>query len=220
MTSIPLPKNPLFKNLTGQKFGRLTCVSLHSVGPTKWNCVCDCGVHHVVAGYALRSGETKSCGCLRKEQARSNASKHGLKGTPLYSVWLSMKTRCLNPKSPPYKDYGGRGIKICARWKTNFKNFYEDMSPSYRKGLQIDRVDNDGDYCPENCRWSDCTTNIRNRRNTLRVNTSRGPVTVAEAAHRAGVGYSVVKARLARGDTGDRLFRPVDTRLGRKRKAA
>jgi hypothetical protein len=210
MTSIPLPTYPRFRDLTGQKFGRLTCVSLHSVGPTKWNCVCDCGALREVRPSDLtkKKESTKSCGCLAKERIATQTLRHGGRRTPFYRVWVAIKTRCLNPKSPPYKNYGGRGIKICDRWKDSFENFYADMGSSYREGLEIDRINNDGDYSPENCRWVTSKENARNHRKNHFVDTPWGRVTIAEAAERSGLGYWCVSQRVRKGVVGEALFKP------------
>jgi hypothetical protein len=213
MTSIPLPTHPRFRDLTGQKFGRLTCVSLHSLEPTKWNCVCECGKTAVAAQGNLCNSHTNSCGCLLLDVLSVEKRTHGLRKHPLYSVWNNIKTRCLNPVNHRWDCYGGRGIKICDRWKDSFENFYTDMAPGYRKGLQIDRIDNDGGYCPENCRWATPTQNVRNTRTNRLVATPWGVITVAEAAELSGLPYDVLLPRARKGDEGARLLRPVKKAL-------
>jgi len=155
-------------DLTGDRFGRLTAVSYsHSARKQRhWLCRCDCGGSHVAAAADLRSGNTRSCGCLQPEVVGRNNAKHGLSHLPEYAVWKAMKHRCCNPHSSDYKRYGGRGIKVCDRWLNSFEAFLKDMGERPFADAQIDREDNDGDYEPGNCRWVDRVTNINNRRNS------------------------------------------------------
>ena len=145
-------------DLTGKRFGRLVAFAF---AKGKWYCLCDCGnLALVLQGNLTRSFRvTKSCGCLQKDKV----TKHGLSGHLTYGVWEAMLQRCNNPALKQYKDYGGRGIKVCERW-LNFDNFAKDMLPSWKEGLEIDRIDNDGDYKPSNCRWTTHAVNQRNKR--------------------------------------------------------
>lgn len=129
-----------------------------------WKCQCDCGSVSNVKSANLRSGQSKSCGCLRKENGIKANTKHGMSNSPEIHIWHKMIKRCTNPKDPAYKNYGGRGITVCDRWLGSFEAFYEDMGPRPHKDLTIERVDNDKGYCPENCKWETRKENNRNVR--------------------------------------------------------
>lgn len=149
-------------DLTGRQFGRLFVKEDGGSveGRPVWHCVCDCGNSVTVKAGHLRSGNTKSCGCYRED----TITRHGLYKHPLYKVHSSIKSRCYNTKCRGFKNYGGRGITVCERWLESFENFYEDVSDGYADGLELDRIDSDGEYSPENTRWATKQQNSFNRR--------------------------------------------------------
>ena len=160
-------------DITGYRFGRLTAITeagRNNQGKTLWRCVCTCGRETIVRGSDLRNGKQKSCGCLRSETTRNKDIKHGGVGSRLYSIWKGMRARCNNANHSRYNDYGGRGVRLCAEWD-DFTNFREwAMSHGYTDNLTIDRIDNDGNYCPENCRWATYYEQRHNRREKRCVN--------------------------------------------------
>lgn len=159
-----------YRNLTGMRFGSLVVlkqVENNERSETQWLCLCDCGRECVKAGWRLTGGRTKSCGCLKK---RCFGKKHGLYDTRLYGIYRSMKARCYNKHRKEYTNYGGRGIVVCDEWRNNFAAFYNwAIEHGYDKDAPhhvctLDRIDNDGNYEPENCRWVDMKVQNHNRR--------------------------------------------------------
>lgn len=161
------------KDLTGRKFGRLTALSYHKGSrqkKAKWLCKCICGNTVLVDTFKLISGHTKSCGCLQRERASLANKKHGLRNTRIYKTWCNMKSRCFNKNHSDYYNYGGRGITVCDEWKNDFKAFYDwAISNGYRDDLTIDRIDVNGNYEPNNCRWETNYTQALNKNNTVKI---------------------------------------------------
>lgn len=177
------------ENLIGKKFGRLTVIERDfSKQRCYYICKCDCGKVKSIQAHHLKSGATTSCRCYQKEQASKSNIKHGQKGTSLYNRWKTMRQRCNNPKCKSYKNYGARGIKVCEDWD-NFNTFYEwAINNGYDEKLELDRIDNNKGYSPNNCRWTDSLSNNHNRRITVKIEN----LTLREIAEKYGIKYERV----------------------------
>jgi hypothetical protein len=156
--------------LTGLRFGQL--VVLREAAPdarreAKWFCACDCGETCVVLSGNLRKGNTRSCGCVRKEVTAARSVKHGMSKTLMFFAWEQMKQRCYNPRNHKFKDYGARGITVCDQWRESFAAFLADMGER-PPGKSIDRRENDGNYEPGNCRWATRLEQAANKRVVIR----------------------------------------------------
>lgn len=213
-------------DLVGQKFGRLTVVSLAPVrknGQAVWFCRCDCGNEKAVSSYVLRSGVSKSCGCLRVEHGRAHGAtaqlRHGEGGNGKesieYRAWGQMLTRCESASHKQFDDYGGRGITVCERWH-RFENFLADMGrrpPIGPEGrYSLDRIDVDGDYKPGNCRWATCKQQNRNQRKTVHTTIDGVTKPFQEWLEQAGITRAKFYRRVATGmSTWNALFGPDQT---------
>lgn len=191
-------------DLKGQKYNRLLVIgdTIRKDGSYYCLCKCDCGSETLVRRSALVSGGTKSCGCLRgKYHANSKYSKH----SRLYQVWYGMKRRCENPKSTSYHRYGGRGIRVCKEWSDSYEAFVDwAMETGYNpnskhKECTLDRIDNDGNYEPSNCRWANMVVQSNNRRNSVTITYQGETLTVAQWAKRVGLSHGALLNRINQG---------------------
>jgi len=168
---------PKFIDLTGKKFNKLTpinCVGKDKHGNYLWLCKCDCGNEKIIPGNKIRNGNNKACGCLSKEGLKLGSLAnitHGQTHAPIYNIWNGMNQRCGNPNNTSYKNYGGRGIKVCKRW-LKFENFYKDVGDP-PKGKSLDRINNNEGYFPNNWRWA-----TRKQQNNNKRNSSRRPIMI------------------------------------------
>lgn len=183
----------------------------NAYGAAIWDCICDCGNIGIVTSYQLKSGHSKSCGCLGREQHIINETTHGMTHTSLYHIHRGMKQRCYNKNSSAYKNYGARGIKVCDRWLESFENFLADMGPSYIQDYTIERKEIDGNYSKENCIWIPKKEQSRNRTTTIWVETLQGRMTVTEAAKVAGVSWLCIYNRVVRKCPIEKLLFPAYT---------
>jgi len=181
----------------GDKYGRLEVLAVGKIPNTfryKSVCKCECGVIKVVRSDSLKDGSIQSCGCYHKEKI----IKHNLSTSIHYDRWKNILDRCNNPACKRYHDYGGRGIKVSQRW-LNIENFIDDMGGSYYKGLEIDRIDNNGDYCKENCRWVTPKVNSRNRRSARVIKYNGMSKSLIEWAEYANITINLLWDRLNAG---------------------
>ena len=181
----------------GQRFGRLTTINPVIIKQrTHWNCACDCGKETTVHASNLAAGKVRSCGCLKAELDGTRNRTHGLSQTRTYKIWKGMIKRCHNPAASGYHKYGARGIAVCDRWRTSFEAFLSDMGEC-KPELSIDRVDNNGNYTPENCRWATTKDQAYNRRNTVLFDGR----TLLEWSEISGISYGTLKRRLLKTGT-------------------
>ena len=195
------------KDLTGQRFGRLTVIEFVSNEHPKtyWRCQCDCGETTVVCQGELHKGSTLSCGCGRY--------KHKQSSSRLYRIWRKMKERCTNPNHKCYSNYGGRGIIICDEWKNNFTAFYTwAMENGYTEELTIDRIDVNGNYEPLNCRWVDLKIQQWNKQKTIYVEYKGEIRNLLEVSRLTGISVNTLHTRYQRGKRGEELGKPVQSK--------
>lgn len=185
------------KEMIGLRFGRLVVVSeaARRGKAIYWRCACDCGAVTEVYGGTLRNGRSQSCGCLNAELAKSRRTTHGKSRSTEHSIWCGMRQRCNDDQHPSYPAYGGRGIQVCARWNASFENFLADMGER-PAGMQIDRINNDGNYEPGNCEWATPKEQANNRRSCLNFTLHGRTQTLMQWCEEYGIGYHVAIKRI------------------------
>ena len=204
----------LRKDLAGQVFNRLKVIEIDEVLSTRktfWVCECICGNKKTIRSDSLQDGTVKSCGCLKKEQDRKNLEanhSHKMSKTRIYTELQGMKSRCLNVDNKRYEHYGGRGIKICDEWLESFESFRDwAFKNGYSSILTIDRINNDGNYEPVNCRWVDNKTQCNNRSSNIIIKYKDEDLTLMQVSERTGINYHLLVSRYERGDRNERLLR-------------
>jgi hypothetical protein len=200
------------RDFTGQTFGALRAIQpSHADGKkTHWLFVCTCGKQVVKVGAdvtkEVKRGGTPNCGCLTSLLISRGNTRHGMSKHPAFAVWRSMLDRCRLPSHQAWKNYGGRGITVCVRWRESFENFWADMGSTYRQGLTLDRRDNEKGYTPENCSWRTYFAQANNRRGNVLLSTPWGTLTVQQASERAGIKRTTLAYRVSKGWAQEELF--------------
>jgi len=203
-SSNPSTRGNRFQDLTGRKFGRLIALEYiprSASSPAKWRCACKCGAEITTAVSCLTTGMTRSCGCLRNEASRKNGLKtmtHGLTRSPEYRAWRSMRCRCYRVTDPSYQWYGGRGISVCQRWRESFLAFLADVGPRPSPRHSVDRIDNDGNYEPANCRWATTREQKANVSWNRHLTYNGETRNISEWARQTGISSSTIRIRLDR----------------------
>lgn len=192
---------PQVKDMTGQRFGLLTVVRLSGKdkrGEMIWECLCDCGNTTFTVGNRLRSGKTKSCGCLQRKHRKEGFNrKHGMTDSRLYTAWLNMRNRCYSVNNIMYQNYGGRGICVCDEWRNSFENFMSWANGNgYQEGLTLERINVDGNYEPSNCTWITKTEQYLNRTDSHKITAFGKTQTIKEWSSESGLKYDTIERRI------------------------
>ena len=212
------------KDLMGMRFERLTVIGtaepiMNKRGEklTRWLCRCDCGTIKVIRASELIGNRTLSCGCLGKERRKAAITKHGISNTRVYHAYLGMLNRCFDNTNDNYKSYGGRGITVCDEWKgeNGAENFYKwAMNNGYEDNLTLDRINVNGSYEPDNCRWVSMLVQNNNKRDNVFITHNGETRTMKEWSRITGIGYTTIKERIRRGwDSEIAITKPVDARF-------
>ena len=188
-------------DLTGQQYHYLTAlyrVENNHQGKPRWRCRCVCGREVNVSASDLKKKKypTMSCGCMKRRLIGEGTRTHGMSKHPAWAVWHSMKQRCLSSNHQAYHNYGERGITVCPEWLQSFDNFWRDMGPTYLPGMDLDRIDNNQGYSPNNCRWVSRKETNRNKRSNRLINSPLGIMTVSELCEKTGIGETTMLYRL------------------------
>lgn len=188
------------KNMIGKKFGRLTVVGQFIKNQrTFFSVVCDCGIKKDIVAFNIIMGKSMSCGCLKKELLSKSLTTHGMSKSQEFASWKGMLARCYNKNTDSYKYYGGRGIKVSDDWINSFENFYKDMGKKPNKSFSIDRIDNNGNYCKENCRWASVSEQNRNTRANIKIMFNSESIILKDAAKLFDLPYSTMTGEIKNG---------------------
>lgn len=200
--NITLPEEKGKYDLKGNHYGKLTVISYYGSihGHRYWKCLCECGKEIVARGSHLYSGNIKSCGCLISEKNKERSSQNGLSKSRLYNIYCGMIKRCYRKKTASYENYGGRGIYVCQEWRESFLSFYNwAIQSGYKLGKSIDRIDVNGNYSPQNCRWANPIEQANNRRNTVLIMCNGVTHSAKEWERITGISSTTIKNRIKRG---------------------
>jgi hypothetical protein len=199
-----------FVDISGKRFGRLVVMNVKEKtksGGYLWNCQCDCGNIIKSCFWNLKKGKTKSCGCFKRDNIVNFNFKHGNCYTRIYRIWAGMKDRCNNPKNDNYHNYGGRGITICENWENHFDNFYNwSISNGYEDNLSIERIDVNGNYCPQNCKWATIKEQNNNTRRSILITYNGETKTLKEWSCCLNLSYGTIYSRYKNGYTVEEIF--------------
>ena len=188
-----------FKDLSKQTFTRLTVISRaqnDKRGHARWDCQCICGNTLTVLGYSLTCGETKSCGCLKKESCIQRHTTHGMARSSEHNIWCAMIQRCINPNNKAFKNYGGRGITVCDEWRNNFLTFLKDMGNRPSKQYSIERINNNLGYSPNNCKWATKQEQTNNSRSNIKITLQEWTMNLSQWAQFVGLKHETLCCRI------------------------
>lgn len=206
-----------FQDLAGLQFGRLTVVARAENtkrGSARWNCICECGNNVVVDAAKLKSGHTKSCGCLRAEQNRTVALKHGLAKTRLHRIWMQIHARCNATHGKNYDWYASRGITVCDEWSDFLTFYFWAINNGYSDDLTIDRIDVERGYEPSNCRWVDLVVQANNKRNNFLIEYNGKRQTAPQWERETGINAKTLRYRVLHGWTAEKALTTPPRRQG------
>lgn len=198
-------------DMTGQQYGKWLVLNIGTKRhPTHWLCRCECGTIRDIPRGNLIRGMTTNCGCEQRKKNKDRMSTHGESKTKLYGVWLAMRRRCYLPTDKGFKNWGGRGIKVCEEWRNDYQSFNEwSLSNGYKEGLTIERIDNDKDYSPDNCKWATRLEQGGNTRRVLHIEIDGLTRTVKEWSEISGISGKLIRGRIKKGWIGSDLLLPT-----------
>ena len=201
-------------DMTGQKFGKITVIKRMGSSTDNratWECICECGTVKTIIGKELREGKIISCGCAKKERIGDMRRTHGKSQKRIYKIWQGVKKRCLNQNFKQFKDYGGRGITVCKEWEDDFQSFYRwSVRNGYNSLLTIDRIDNNGNYSPDNCRWIARNKQNLNKRTNIKISYDGDVYALVELSKKLGVSRHILRKNIVKKSASSNLWQVVE----------